>query len=108
MIRFHLDEHVDHAIAHALRGRGVDVTTTTDAALLGATDEEHLDLAKSENRVVFTNDADFLALATQRQDHSGIGYCAVASRSVGYVVRYLCLMNDCLESDELKGKIEYV
>ena len=34
-IRFHLDEHVAHAIAEGLRRRGVDVTTTTDAGLLG-------------------------------------------------------------------------
>lgn len=37
-IRLHLDEHVDHEIATGLRTRGIDVTTTTDAGLLGADD----------------------------------------------------------------------
>ena len=32
-IRFHLDEHVDPAIATALRRAGIDVTTTNDAGL---------------------------------------------------------------------------
>lgn len=39
-IRFHLDEHVSHAITHALRRRDVEVSTTTDAGLLGAKDED--------------------------------------------------------------------
>ena len=39
MLRFHLDEQVPHAIAHGLRRRQIDVTTTTDANLLGAGNE---------------------------------------------------------------------
>ncbi|HEX5102520.1 MAG TPA: hypothetical protein VFV87_01835 [Pirellulaceae bacterium] len=35
MLRFHLDAQVDHAIARGLEARGIDVTTTTDAGLLG-------------------------------------------------------------------------
>jgi hypothetical protein len=47
-MRFHLDEHVAHAIAAGLRRRGIDVTTTTDAALLSAPDEDHIAFAKRE------------------------------------------------------------
>ncbi len=54
-IRFHLDEHVDHEIATALRTRGIDVTTTTDAGLLQAADEDHIRFAERENRVIFTS-----------------------------------------------------
>jgi hypothetical protein len=41
-IRFHLDENCAHSIAAGLRRRGIDVTTTRDAGLLGATDEYQL------------------------------------------------------------------
>jgi hypothetical protein len=41
-IRFHLDERVDVAIARALRRHGVDVTTTVEAGLRTASDEEQL------------------------------------------------------------------
>lgn len=34
-IQFHLDEHMDKAIAIGLRRRGIDVTTTPEAGLLG-------------------------------------------------------------------------
>jgi hypothetical protein len=39
-IRFHLDEQVDVAIARALRRYGVDITTTVEAGLRTASDEE--------------------------------------------------------------------
>ena len=32
-IRFHLDEHIDPAVARALRRHGADVTTTVEAGL---------------------------------------------------------------------------
>ena len=53
-IRYHLDENVNHAIAHGLRLRGIDVTTATDAELLRATDEEHLAFAARTGRVLVT------------------------------------------------------
>ncbi|HEY3026906.1 MAG TPA: DUF5615 family PIN-like protein [Pyrinomonadaceae bacterium] len=59
-IRFHLDEHVDPAIATALRRAGIDVTTTNDAGLRTKDDEVHLNFARSEGRVIVTRDQDFL------------------------------------------------
>ena len=39
-IRFHLDECCDPAIASGLRRRNVDVTTSQEAGLIEANDEE--------------------------------------------------------------------
>jgi Domain of unknown function (DUF5615) len=108
VLRFHLDEHVDHAIARGLRSRGIDATTTADAGLLGADDVAHVEFALREGRVIFTNDADFLALASQSVHHGGIAYCARGARSIGHVVRYLCLMNDCLEPHEMADLVEFL
>jgi hypothetical protein len=55
-VRFYTDEHVAKAVVHGLRQRGVDVLTVADASMLGAADEEHLASARSENRVLFTQD----------------------------------------------------
>ncbi len=107
-MRFHLDEHVDPAIAHGLRLRGIDVTTTSDAGLLSAPDESHLDFARREGRVIFTNDADFLRFATASIEHPGIAYCSRTARSIGFIVRHLCLMHDCLEGNGMRGKVEYL
>ena len=61
-IRFHLDEHVHPAIAAGLRRRGIDVTTTAEAGLIGRDDIDHVTFALAEGRVVYTNDSDFLNL----------------------------------------------
>ncbi|MBS0260965.1 MAG: DUF5615 family PIN-like protein [Planctomycetes bacterium] len=106
-MKFHLDEHLAHAIARGLQRRGLDVTTTTDADLIGASDEEQLDFAKSEGRVLVTNDADFLELVTTVAEHSGVAYCAPGQKTVGEMVRFLCLMHDCLTPSEMVGRIEY-
>lgn len=108
MLRFHLDEHIDHAIARGLRDRGIDVTTTTDAGLLSAPDEEHLEHARRETRVIVRRDADFLRLAGQSQNHPGIVYCAPGQQTIGQIVRHLCLMSDCLDSKDTAGAVEYV
>jgi predicted nuclease of predicted toxin-antitoxin system len=63
-IRFHLDENCHRGIAEALRRHGVDVSTTPEANLLGASDEEQLRFAVSQGRAIFTQDKDFLKLAS--------------------------------------------
>lgn len=108
MLRFHLDEHVPHSIAHGLRRRQIDVTTATDASLLGATDDEHLAYALREGRAIFTNDADFLRAAAQGIVHSGIVYCSVSDSRIGEVVRYLAMLHDCLAPDDMANRVEFL
>ena len=74
-IRFYLDEHIARAVTGGLRQRGVDVKTVAEADLLGASDEKHLEFARTESRVIFTQDADFLNLVSQDQNHPGICVC---------------------------------
>ena len=69
-IAFLLDEHVAHAVAQALRRRGIDAQTATEAGLLGVTDARFLAYARRAGRVVVTHDDDFLRLH-QRQPHAG-------------------------------------
>jgi len=107
-MRFHLDEHVDPAVAYGLRRRGIDVTTTAEVSLLSAPDESHLEFARRDGRIIFTNDADFLRFASRSADHPGIAYCARNARSIEFIVRHLCLMHDCLDADEMRGRVEYL
>jgi hypothetical protein len=58
-------------------------------------------------RVIFTQDDDFLRAASAGQRHPGIVYSKQGSRSIGETVRFLQLMNDCLEPEEMRDKIEY-
>ncbi len=106
-MRFHLDEHVDHDVARGLRSRGIDVTTSTDAALTGVDDEGHLLFARQQQRIIVTHDADFLRLHGQGCVHAGIVYCAPQCRTVSEIVRFLCLMHDCLTTEEMQQHVEY-
>ena len=54
-IQFHLDEQVANAIAEGLRRRGIDVTTTPELKMKGASDEEQLVFVRKNDRVIFTN-----------------------------------------------------
>ena len=107
-IRFHLDENVDREIARGLRNRGIDVTTTGEAGLGEATDEDHIVFALSESRVIFTHDADFLRLAASGVEHSGIVYCRQQTRTPKQIIAHLALIHACVESEEMRGQVEYM
>lgn len=94
-MRFHLDEHVASAVAEGLRRRGVDVSTTAEVGLLHAADKQHVAHALEEDRVIFTQDVDFLRIAATGQPHAGIVYCPQEKRSIGEIIRFLTLMHEC-------------
>ena len=108
MIRFHLDENVRTAIAVGLRSHGIDVTTTAEAELMGASDDEQITYALSEFRVIMTHDDDFLALAAGGIEHPGVCYCHQQKYSIGELLRALLLVNECCTQDELLGHVEFL
>ena len=107
-VRFHLDEHVDSAVARALRGYGVDVTTTVEAGLRMATDDEQMAYVVRECRVLITHDADFLRLTAEHRDHPGIAFCDRSKRSVGDIIRSLLLIYEVLAPGEMVGRVEFL
>lgn len=107
-IRFHLAEHMDPAIADGLRRRGINVTTTIDAELLAAGDDDHLAFALQEERVIVTHDQDFLRKHQQGIAHPGIAYCHLRSRSVGEIIRSLILIWKILTPEDMQGHVEYL
>src|SRR5208337_3931481 len=61
----------------------VDVTTTPDAGLLSARDEEHIAYALRTSRVIYTQDEDFLRLSATGVEHRGVTFSAQQTRSIG-------------------------
>ena len=89
-ITFYMDEHVHSAVTAGLCTRGVDVLTAQEARMAGAPDVDHLALANREERVLFTQDADFLRLNATGIKHSGITSIHPSTRRLGALFRVLC------------------
>lgn len=107
-IRYHLDEHIDPAVAEGLRRRGVDVTTTLGAGLTGASDEDQLAFAVAQGRVLVTRDRHFLVLHSEGTAHAGIAFWHSKRRNVGQLVLDLVLLRRAATAEEIRGHVEYV
>ena len=105
--RVYTDEHVPRAVIEGLRRRGVDVLSTNEAEMLGASDVEQLALAQSQGRIILTQDDDFLRLHAQGRTHSGIVY-ARQPTPIGDMIRGLMLIYQVLDADEMKDHVEFI
>lgn len=73
---FIADEHIPPSFIKVLRNAGYDVITIEVALELSADDPEIYDYAQENNRVILTNDRDFLEFDT----HPGVLLCDVLAR----------------------------
>jgi len=107
-IRFHLDEQVKTVIARELRRRGIDVTCYIDSGLRTQSDEAQLAFIRSEERVIFTHDEDFLIIASRSSEHPGIAYCKQGTRSIGEIIESLVLIHEVYTPKDMVGRVEYL
>jgi len=107
-IKYHLDEHIDSAVAAGLRLRGVDVTTTIEQGLNGTSDLRQLEFARAHGRVLVTCDSDFIALANSGVPHAGIVFWAARHRRLGQVVLDLVLLSRVVTAEEMAGHVEFL
>ena len=61
--RWLTDENIDAEVVVHLRGRGLDVLHVREAGWYGRSDEELLEKAHREGRIILTHDGDFGTLA---------------------------------------------
>ncbi len=106
-IKFLMDEHVDEAVTRGLQMRGVDVFTVQEAGLAHTPDLVILVYALEHERVIFTQDQDFLAAHESGKPHAGLAY-ANRQIAIGAIVRGLMLIYDVLTPDEMRGHLEYL
>jgi uncharacterized protein with PIN domain len=81
------DAHIAPGVVTALRGENIDTVPVADVLAQSADDEEILAYARSSDRVILTNDRDFLSI----EDHPGVlfydrtanpGRVAIAVRNI--------------------------
>jgi len=111
-LRFYMDHHVPRSVTMGLRLRGVDVVTAfeDEASLLA--DPELLDRAHSLQRVLFTQDDDFLIEAHKRQVEgiafSGVAYAHQQRVSIGGCVRDLEMIAHACSLADVASRVIYL
>lgn len=107
-LRYYLDEHMHPAIAERLRTRGIDAVTTTEMgrANQGLADEDQLRFAVANQRILVTEDSDFVRLAATQQPHAGI-VCFPIQLSIGACLAYLELLALTASPDEMRNQLLY-
>lgn len=108
VIRFHFDEHVPEPLANELRKRGIDVTLTADAGLSHAPDEAHVAFAVESDRVVVTNDRDFLRMHSRGTPHRGIAYYADQRRNIKSLADELEALVGVYAPEQMHNRVEYL
>ncbi len=91
MLKAYTDEHVVFGLVQALRQRGMDVVRVQDRGRAQADDADLLDESLHDERIMLTNDTDFLILAAQRTEHqqrfAPIFFWPQQRRSIGQLIR---------------------
>ena len=112
MLRLYMDVHVNAAITAGLRRRDIDVLTAQEDGSRRFEDTALLDRATELDRVLFTQDEDFLAIARERQNSemifTGLIYGHQLAATVGKYVLDLEVMCKVLEPEEMRHRIEYI
>jgi uncharacterized protein with PIN domain len=107
-IRYHLDEHMDTAIAAGLRQRGIEVTTTFEAGLLNVRDPDQISFAAAEGRVFVTRNRGIVREVPPGTTHSGIIIARSGRRYIGPTVLALARLHRTTTGEEMVDRIEYV
>lgn len=111
-VAFYMDVHVHGAITEQLEIRGVDVITAQDDDRAEDDDDRLLARATELGRAIFTQDEDFLTIATtwqqQSLEFSGIVYAHQLRVGIGKCVEDLELIAKCYEPVDLLNRVEYL
>jgi hypothetical protein len=114
IIRLYLEEDsMRHSLVNALRSRGMDVTTALEEKMLTRLDEEQLDYATQQGRVLFTfNRGDFVRLHTQYlsqgKSHAGIIVANQQQYTVGEQMRRILHLAAALSVEDMRNRLEFL
>jgi predicted nuclease of predicted toxin-antitoxin system len=111
-LAFYMDEHVHQRITIGLRLRDVDVLTVQEDNRKGASDIEVLDRAQDLQRLLFSQDQDFLIEAQRRQTEglffTGIIYARQSRVSIGDCIRDLELIAKLGKLEEFVNRVQFL
>jgi hypothetical protein len=104
---------MDEALVKALRLRGIDVLTAFEAGMIERPDEEYLDYATSQGRVLYTfNVVDFCRIhaadPSSLRPHAGIVVGRQKQYSIGEQMRRLLKLIAARSPEQMANHLEYL
>ncbi|MBI4618108.1 MAG: DUF5615 family PIN-like protein [Planctomycetes bacterium] len=104
---------MDRDLVGALRDRDVDVTTAADMGMWRRKDEEMLERAVSEGRVLYSaNVADFARIHAEwvaaEKEHAGLIVVQQQRFSVGEQMRRILTLAGDLSAEAMRNRLEYL
>ena len=107
-LRFYFDESVELAVSEQLAAGGLDVVSAHSMEKLGDDDRNHLERATAMERVLCTYDSDFLRLAVEGIEHTGIIFAQQQKASIGGWVREIRALHARLTAEEAAGQVIFL
>lgn len=113
-IRLYLDEDaMAEGLVEALRTRGVEVTTANLEGMENRADSEHLDLATTLGRVLYSfNIGDYMRLhseyITRGQNHAGIILAQQQRYGLGEQMRRIVRIIGAKSAEEMQNTVEFL
>ena len=113
-IRLYVDEDaMDKDLIQALRSRGVEVVTALEVGMIEREDEENLDYATAQERVLYSfNVGDFyrmhIAYLAAGKSHAGIILARQQRYAVGEQMRRLLKLIATKTAEEMKNRVEFL
>lgn len=112
--RLYLDEDATvRALIRTLAARGLDVSSAVDAGRTGLSDEEQLEHAANDGRVLYSfNVGDYYRLHTEwieaGRSHTGIILVPQQRYSVGEQMRRILRINHELTAADFRNRVEFL
>jgi hypothetical protein len=111
-IRFYTDVHIAREVVRQLQQKGVDIIHCGDVGMSDADDEDHLQYATANGRVMVTCDEDYEHLSAAWQAagraHGGIVYFMTGEKckSIGLIVREILFLHEAsVYEDDLYNRV---
>ena len=107
------EDSMDEDFVKALKSRNVDVLTVADVGMLRRSDEDQLDWAKQNGRVIFSfNTRDFYRLHTtlvgKDLSHAGIILAPQQRYGIGDLMKGVLRLINTKSSAEMQGQLEFL
>ena len=111
-VKLYMDHHVPSAVTLGLRRCGVDVLTAYEDGHAQAADESILQRAMLLGRVVFTQDEDFLIIASNwrsaERPFAGVVFGSQESLSIGQAIEWLELVAKASEPEQMRNSVQFI